>query len=204
MPRLEKILGGLRILKMVGDEAWITYGQASAAILHAAVAEDGLDKVPFLLNHPGSNALAVRLEEAVLAVGEEARDPPMPEWPRQEIAVADDGSLAAAGQPLRYGGGLITTAKPQWVNRNGTTAVGAYGWDTTRGHEKPKNARVRIGDEAKGVGTERGDGLGRRTERSREEAVGRGGRSLGQTRGEGASSRRPARWMGAAEAESRA
>ena len=77
--RLEKILGGLLNLTMVGDEAWITYGQASAAILHAAVAEDGLDKVPFLLNHPGSNALAVRLEEALLAVGEEARDPPMPE-----------------------------------------------------------------------------------------------------------------------------
>ena len=48
----------------------------------------------------------------------------MPEWHRQEIAVADDGSLAAAGQPLKYTGGLITTAKPQWVNRNGTTAVG--------------------------------------------------------------------------------
>jgi hypothetical protein len=64
------------------------------------------------------------MEEAVLAVGEEARDPPMPEGPRQEIAVADDGSLAAAGQPLEYTGGLITTAQPQWVNRNETTAVG--------------------------------------------------------------------------------
>ena len=72
MARLEKILGGLRNLTMVDDEAWITYGQASAAILQ--IAEDGLDKVPFLLNHPGSNALALRLEEAVLAVGEEARD----------------------------------------------------------------------------------------------------------------------------------
>ena len=79
MARLKKMLGGLLNLTMVGDDAWITYGQASSAILHAAVAEDGLDKVPFLLNHPGDNALAKRLEEALLAVGEEARDPPMPE-----------------------------------------------------------------------------------------------------------------------------
>ena len=47
--RLEKIIGGLRNLTMVDEEAWNTYGQASAAILQ--IAEDGLDKVPFLFNH---------------------------------------------------------------------------------------------------------------------------------------------------------
>ena len=122
MARLEKILGGLRNLTMVDEEAWNTYGQTSTTILQTA--EDGLDEVPFMFNHPGSNALALKLEEAVLAMGEGARETPMSEWHGRGIAVADDGSLAAAGQPLRYGGGLITTARPQWVNRNGTPAVG--------------------------------------------------------------------------------
>ena len=79
-----------------------------------------------MFNHPGSNALALKLEEAVLAMGEEARETPMSGWHGRGIAIADDGSLAAASQPLRYGGGLITTARPQWVcrNANGTPAVG--------------------------------------------------------------------------------
>ena len=107
---------------MVDEEAWNKYGQTSTTIMQTA--EDGLDEVPFMFNHPGSNALALKLEEAVLAMGEEARETPMSGWHGRGIAIADDGSLAAASQPLRYGGGLITTARPQWVCRNGTPAVG--------------------------------------------------------------------------------
>ena len=44
MARLKKILGGLLNLTMVGDDAWITYGQASAVIWHAAIAGDGLNR----------------------------------------------------------------------------------------------------------------------------------------------------------------
>ena len=194
MARLEKIIGGLRNLTMVDEEAWNTYSQASAAILQTA--EDGLDKVPFLFNHPGSNALALKLEEAVLAMGEGARETPMSEWHGRGIAVADDGSLAATGQPLRYGGGLITTAKPQWVNRNGTTAVGHTDGTPRAVTKSQRTHGVASAMRLRGGGPNEGPGWWRRTERSREEAVGRCGRSLGQTRGERASSRRPARWMG--------
>ena len=136
--RLEKILGGLRNLKMVDEEAWNKYGQTSTTILQTA--EDGLDEVPFMFNHPGSNALALRLEEAVLAVGEEARETPMSKWHGRGIAVADDGSLAAAGQPLRYGGGLITTARPQWVS----AAMGHPQWGRQMKHRaRSREARKR-------------------------------------------------------------
>ena len=39
-------------LSTVGDDAWITYGRAMSVIMHAALAGDGLDQVPFLLNSP--------------------------------------------------------------------------------------------------------------------------------------------------------
>ena len=120
--RLEKILGGLRNLKMVDGEPWSKYGQTSTTILQAA--EDGPDEVPFMFNHPGGNALALKLEEAVLAVSEGPRTTPMSRWRGRGVTIAGDGGTAAASQPLRYGGGLITTARPQWVCRNGTPAVG--------------------------------------------------------------------------------
>ena len=121
--RLKKILGGLQNLSMVGDDAWTKYIQASSAIMHAAIAEDVLDEVPSWLYHPGGNALA-EVEEVWLAVGEKARDPSMPEWPGQEVAVADDSSLVAVEQLLEYTGDLITKAQPQWANRKGATAMG--------------------------------------------------------------------------------
>ena len=121
--RLKKILGGLRNLSMVGDDAWTKYVQASSAIMHAAIAEDVLDEVPSWLYHPEGNALA-EVEEAWLAVGEKARDPSMPTWPGQEVAVTDDSSLAAVEQLLEYTGGIITKAQPQWANRKGATAMG--------------------------------------------------------------------------------
>ena len=43
---------------MVGDDAWNKYIQAASAIMHAAIAEDVLDKVPSWLYHPEGNALA--------------------------------------------------------------------------------------------------------------------------------------------------
>ena len=73
---------------------------------------------------PGSKALALKMEEAVLAVGEGMRETLMSGWHGRGIALTDDDRPAAAGQPVRYGGGLITTSKPQWVNRNGSPAVG--------------------------------------------------------------------------------
>ena len=66
MARLKKIIGGLLNLSMVGDDAWITYGRAMSVIMHAAIAGDGLDQVPFLLNSPKDSALARILEVAVL------------------------------------------------------------------------------------------------------------------------------------------
>jgi hypothetical protein len=203
MARLQKIIGGLRNLTMVDEEAWNTYSQASAAILQTA--EDRLDNVPFLFNHPGSNALALKLEEAVLAMGEGVRDTPMSEWHGRGIAIADDGSLAATGQPLRYGGGLITTAKPQWDNRNGTTAVGHTDGTpravtkSQRTHGVASAMRLRGGgpNEGPGWGDER-NGAGKRPWEGVEGAWGRP-----EEKGPRAG-RRPARGMGAAEAASRA
>ena len=78
--RMKLVLGELLNLSTVGDDAWITYGRAMSVIMHAALAGDGLDQVPFLLNSPKDTALARILEEAVLAVNEDAHDLSMPEW----------------------------------------------------------------------------------------------------------------------------
>ena len=94
MARLKKILGGQLNLSMVGDDAWITYGRALSVIWHAAIAGDGLDQVQFLLNSPKDTALAKILEEAVLAVGEEARDLTMPEWTRHCTELLASKSLS--------------------------------------------------------------------------------------------------------------
>ena len=107
---------------MVDEEALNTFEQPISTIRQ--LAEVKLDKVPLVFNHPGSKALALRLEEAVLTVGEGMCETPMSKWHGRGIALTNDGGLAAAGQPVRYGGGLITTSKPQWVNRNGSSAVG--------------------------------------------------------------------------------
>ena len=166
MARLKKIIWGLRNLTLVDEEAWNTYGQPAATIRQ--IAEVRLDKVSFMFNHPGSKALALRLEEAVLAVGEETRETPMSEWHGRGIALADDDSLAVAGQPLRYGGGLITTAKPQWVNRNGTPAVGQTDGTpcalktSQRTHGVASAMRLRGEDRTRGRMMEtNGDGQGR-------------------------------------------
>ena len=79
MARLKKILGGLLNLSMVSDDAWIKYGRVVSMIWHAAIAGDGLN-IQFLLNSTKDTALAEILEEAVLAMSEEARDLAMPEW----------------------------------------------------------------------------------------------------------------------------
>ena len=108
-----------------------------------------------MFNHPGSKALALRLEEAVLTVGEGMCATPMSEWHGRGIALTNDGGLAAAGQPVRYGGGLITTAKPQWVNRNWSSAVGQTEVTPCALKDESRNARGRIDDEAKGRRSDR-------------------------------------------------
>ena len=124
--RLKKILWGLRNLTMVGDNAWNNYIRGSAAIMQDAIAEDVLAEVPSELYSQEDNALA-EVEEAWLAVGEEARDPAAPDWPGQEIAVANDGSLAAVEQLLDHMSNLATKAQPQQDYRNGSTAMGQAG-----------------------------------------------------------------------------
>ena len=111
---------------MVGDNAWNNYIRGSAAIMQDAIAEDVLAEVPSELYSQEDNALA-EVEEAWLAVGEEARDPAAPDWPGQEVAVANDGSLAAVEQLLDHMSNLATKAQPQQDYRNGSTAMGQAG-----------------------------------------------------------------------------
>ena len=59
--RLKKILGGLRNLSMVGDDAWTNYVRAASEIMHAAIAEDVLNEVPDDVYHSEGNALATRV-----------------------------------------------------------------------------------------------------------------------------------------------
>ena len=123
--RLEKILWGLRNLTMVGDNAWENYIRGSAAIMQDAIAEDGLAKVqPELYSQ--EKALA-EVEEAWLAVGEEARDPAAPDWPGQEVAAAYGSSLASIERLLDHMSNIATRAQPQQDYRNGSTAVGQAG-----------------------------------------------------------------------------
>ena len=108
MSRLKKVLGGTLNLTSVGDDAWITYGRALAVILHAAIAGDGLDQVPFLLNSPKDTTLARILDEALLAVGEEARNLSLPEWAKHCVDLHASKSLSdrskAALTTLHFGG----------------------------------------------------------------------------------------------------
>ena len=137
--RLEKIIGGLRNLTMVDEEAWNTYGQASATILQ--IAEDGLDKVPFMFNHPGSNALALRLEEAVLAVGEERAKHRCQNGTGGESR----SRTTAAWQPQVSRSDTGAASSPQ-PNRNGSTAMGHPQWGRQMGHHaRSRKARERTG-----------------------------------------------------------
>ena len=124
--RLEKILWGLRNLTMVGDNAWENYIRGSAAIMQDAIAEDGLAKVQPELYSQEDKALA-EVEEAWLAVGEEARDPAAPDWPGQEVAAAYGGSLASIERLLDHMSNIATKAQPQQDYHNGSTAVGQAG-----------------------------------------------------------------------------
>ena len=119
--RLKKIIRGLRDLTMVDEEALRAHEHPVATVRQL---EGVKGKIMFMLNHPASKALALKVEEAVLAVGKGTRETPMSKWHGRGIALTNDGGPAAAGQPVRYGGGLITTAKPQWVNRKWSSAVG--------------------------------------------------------------------------------
>ena len=99
--RLKKTLGGMMNLATVGDDAWISFGRALSVILHAAIAGEGLDQVPFLLNSSKDNALARILEEgvsilpqALFALGEEARDLTMTEWIRHCAELLGSKSLS--------------------------------------------------------------------------------------------------------------
>ena len=93
MARLKKILGGLLNLSMVSDDAWIKYGRVVSMIWHAAIAGDGLN-IQFLLNSTKDTALAEILEEAVLAMSEEARDLAMPEWTSRYTELLASKSLS--------------------------------------------------------------------------------------------------------------
>ena len=119
--RLKKIIRGLRDLTMVDEEALRAHEHPVATVRQL---EGVKGKIMFMLNHPASKALALKVEEAVLAVGKGTRETPMSKWHGRGIALTNDGGPAAAGQPVRYGGGLIATAKPQWVNRKWSSAVG--------------------------------------------------------------------------------
>ena len=124
--RLKKILWGLRNLTMVGDDAWNNYIRSSAVIMQNAITEDVLASAPSELYIQEDNALA-EVEEAWRAVGEEARDPAAPDWPGQDVAVANDGSLAAVEQLLDLMSNLVTETQPQQDYRNGSTAMGQAG-----------------------------------------------------------------------------
>ena len=91
-----------------------------------AIAEDGLAKVQPELYSQEDKALA-EVEEAWLAVGEEARDPAAPDWPGQEVAAAYGGSLASIERLLDHMSNLATKAQPQQDYHNGSTAVGQAG-----------------------------------------------------------------------------
>ena len=119
--RLKKIIRGLRNLTMVDEEAPSTHEHPVATTRQL---EEVKGKIMFVLNHTASKALALKMEEAVLAVGDGWRETLMSKWLGRGSALTDDGRLAVEGQPIRYGGGLITTSKPQWVNHNGSPAVG--------------------------------------------------------------------------------
>ena len=110
---------------MVGDNAWNNYIRGSAAIMQDAIAEDVLAEVPSELYSQEDNALA-EVEEAWLAVGEEARDPAAPDCPGQEVAVANGGSLEAIEQLLDHMSNLATKAQPQ--QDQSTTAMGQPQW----------------------------------------------------------------------------
>ena len=119
--RLKKIIRGLRDLTMVDEETLRAHEHPVATVRQL---EEVKGKIMFMLNHPASKALALKVEEAVLAVGDGLRETLMSKWHGRGTALTNDGRLAATGQPVRYGGGLITTSRPQWVNRNGSPAVG--------------------------------------------------------------------------------
>ena len=125
--RLKKILRGLNNLSMVGDDAWNNYIQDAATIMHAAIVRGRAGQVPSWLYHPEDNALA-KVEEAWLAVGEKARDPSVPKWRGQEVAVTDDSSLAAVEQLLSNTGGLITKVTTAMGQPQGGNRSGSGGW----------------------------------------------------------------------------
>ena len=83
---------------MVDEEALNTYEHPVATVRQL---DEVKGKILFVLNHPGSKALALRMEEAVLAVDEGMRETPMSKWHGRGIALTDDGRLAAEGQPNR-------------------------------------------------------------------------------------------------------
>jgi hypothetical protein len=122
--RLKKIIRGLRNLTMVDEETLRAHEHPVATVRQL---EEVKGKIMFMLNHPASKALALKVEEAVLAVGDGRRETLMCKWHGRGTALTNDGRLAAAGQPVRYGGGLIATSRPQWVNRNRSPAVGQTG-----------------------------------------------------------------------------
>ena len=106
---------------MVDEEALSAHEHPVATVRQL---EEVKGEIMFMLNHPASKALALKVEEAVLAVGDGLRETLMSKWHGRGTALTNDGRLAATGQPVRYGGGLITTSRPQWVNHNGSPAVG--------------------------------------------------------------------------------
>ena len=69
-------------------------GHVRSVIMHAAVAGDRLDQVPFLLNSPKDTVLARILEEAVLSVDEDAHDLSMPEWAKHCAELLASKSLS--------------------------------------------------------------------------------------------------------------
>ena len=93
--RMKEVIGDLLSLTTAGDDAWTTYGRLMSVAMHAALTGDGLDAVPFLLNSPKDTALARILEEAVLAVDEDAHDLTMPEWTKHCAELLASKSLSA-------------------------------------------------------------------------------------------------------------
>ena len=53
--RMKEVIGDLLSLTTAGDDAWTPYGRLMSVVMHATLAGDGLDAVPFLLNSPRYN-----------------------------------------------------------------------------------------------------------------------------------------------------
>ena len=128
--RMKQVIGELFSLTSAGDDAWTTYGRVMSLVMHAALTGDGLDAVPFLLNSPKDTALARILEEAVLAVDENARDLTMPEWTKHcaELLASTSLSVRAKTTTLTFHSGTPCNGIVKGYTTNVVSRTGWIRW----------------------------------------------------------------------------